>query len=117
MPGVLAQHHDRMANDDRYRKAALSINPDGPGGGALGKYLKSDAPTSLTDPDAIDSNPIPPSAPGANMVDQTNSATVTSTDAIDELSGDELDQAVRAANIEGRSSMTADEKRAALRNR
>lgn len=48
MAGVLKQHRERMKNDEEYRKAALSINPDGAGGAALGKYNESDAPTSLS---------------------------------------------------------------------
>lgn len=86
--GVIAQHRDRMENDETYRNAALSIDPDGPGGAALGKSLPSHEPTSLS---------------------------VHRTDDIDQLAGDDLDQAVRDADIEGRSTMTADEKRAALR--
>lgn len=96
MAGVLKQHRDRMENDPAYRKAALSINPDGAGGAALGKHLASDAPTSLS-------------------VDQGRAGTASGRDRYDELSGDELEQAVRDADIEGRSTMTADEKRAALR--
>lgn len=46
--GVLKQHRDRMENDKAYREAALSINPDGAGGAALGKYNESDAPTKLS---------------------------------------------------------------------
>lgn len=45
--GVLAQHRDRMANDPEYRAAALSINPDGAGGAALGKSLPSTEPTKM----------------------------------------------------------------------
>lgn len=48
MAGVLKQHRDRMENDKAYREAALSINPDGAGGAALGKYNESDAPTKLS---------------------------------------------------------------------
>lgn len=95
MAGVLQQHRDRMANDEEYRRAALSINPDGAGGAALGKYNESDAPTSLS-------------------VDQ---ASKTTADPYADLSGDALEDAVREADIPGRSSMTADEKRAALRER
>lgn len=36
-------------------------------------------------------------------------------DEYDELTGEDLDEAVRKADVEGRSTMTADEKRAALR--
>lgn len=106
MPGVLQQHRDRMANDERYRRAALAINPEGAGGAALGKYLKTDAPTSLT----------------IHQGDTTRSASTSGTSTTvgsinwDELAGDDLDQAVKDADIPGRSSMTADEKRAALRN-
>lgn len=89
--GVLKQHRDRMENDKAYREAALSINPDGAGGAALGKYNETDAPTSLS-------------------VDQQSS------DKYADLTGDDLDKAVADANIEGRSSMTADEKRQALRD-
>ena len=86
--GVLEQHRRRMEEDEAYRRAALSIDPNAPGGGALGKANDSDIPTSLS-------------------VDQSN---------VDDLAGEELDKAVAEANIEGRSSMTADEKRKALRD-
>lgn len=100
MAGVLQQHRDRMENDPAYRRAALAINPEGAGGAALGKYLKTDAPTSLS---------VHRQDAGAGA------ATTSDTSWIDDLAGDDLDQAVRDADIEGRSSMNADEKRAALR--
>lgn len=46
--GVLQQHRRRMQEDKEYREAALSIDPDAPGGAALGKSLPTDEPTSLS---------------------------------------------------------------------
>lgn len=78
MAGVVAQHRERMENDERYRKVALT-------------------------------------PPSTKRHHNSQSQTDFAGDAIDQLAGDDLDQATRDADIDGRSSMTADEKRDALR--
>ena len=107
--GVLKQHRDRMENDERYRESALSIDPNGPGGASLGKANASDVPTSLSVHDDQGSD-----------VDETAGVagrdTVQTDDDIDNLAGEDLEQAVRDADIAGRSEMTADEKRQALKD-
>lgn len=120
--GVLAQHRDRMQDDPDYRASALT-----PTVSIRGKHLDTTAPTSLT---AHADN----HGDGAQVTaghterasDTTNPALVTATptaltadegtDSIDQLKGDALEQAAADADIEGRSTMTADEKRAALRD-
>lgn len=87
--GVLKQHRTRLEDDDAYRESALT-----PPGGEPSKFLDTDAPTSLS-------------------ADQAGSG---SGDDIDALAGDDLDAAVRDADIEGRSDMTAEQKRQALRD-
>jgi hypothetical protein len=125
--GVLAQHRDRMNEDDDYRKAALTapvvvppenyVDQDYPP--ATGKSTNGDGhgdmypqvkqagrQKSTADKPAggIDASDTPASAPAEG-------------DKYDDLTGEDLDKAVAEADIEGRSSMTADEKRQALRDR
>lgn len=50
-----------------------------------------------------------------NSQEHTDGATAGG-DQVDQLTGDDLEAAVRDANIEGRSTMTADEKRQARRD-
>lgn len=113
--GVLAQHHDRMENDPAYREAALTPPAD-----TRGKYLTNTAPTVGAADRSAPADPIIAStvqrprpsdgsvADGDRNIDEDQYAS---------LSGEDLDNAVRDADIPGRSSMTADQKRQALRNR
>jgi len=129
--GVLAQHDDRLASDPKYRESALT-----PPAEVRGKYLDDTAPLSTsahaehhgagvqvisghTERISDATNPaLTEAVPTALSVDGGGlhiSGSSSSTDDIAELKGDELDQAVKDAGIEGRSTMTADEKRDALR--
>lgn len=97
--GVLGQHRARSENDPAYREAAMTAPSITDKTGISAKYLPNTAPTKLS-------------------ADQ-GKATAASDgpDKYDELTGDDLEQAVRDADIEGRSGMTADEKRQALRDK
>lgn len=90
MAGVLEQHRERMENDEAYRKVALTPPSTKHHHNSQERTLFGEKHSEDRDQDA--------------------------TDPIADLAGDDLDQAARDADIEGRSSMTADEKRNALRN-
>lgn len=91
-PGVIEQHRTRAAEDSAYRESHLT--PPG---------LKRGPANTETEAEAKVLALAPSDRPG------------NSGDDIDDLTGDDLENAVRDADIAGRSSMTADEKRAALR--
>lgn len=97
--GVLTQHRERLANDPDYRDAALTAPSITDKTGISAKYLPRTVPT------------VPANRHNTALVAETQSDT-----GIDDLKGDALERAVTDANIEGRSTMTADEKRAALRS-
>lgn len=99
--GVLAQHRDRLANDPDYRDAAMNAPSITDKTGISAKYLERTAPT------------VGANRQNTDLVNETGSL---SDQDIDDLKGEALDKAVADANIEGRSAMTADEKRDALRN-
>lgn len=98
--GVLAQHRERSENEPAYREAAMNAPSITDKTGISAKILDGTAPT----------------VPAARHADAEAPADETSGDEYDALSGEELDAAVRDADIPGRSSMTADEKRQALRD-
>lgn len=123
--GVLEQHRDRLDNDPDYRDAALTPPSPTDKVGISAKWLEGTAPTTpaaadldapaamvVNDPHPELSDPGQPGNPGttAEPSDQD------SNDEYDQLKGEDLDKAAADAEIEGRSTMTADQKRAALRN-
>lgn len=101
--GVLGQHRERLDTDPDYRAAALTAPSIADKTGIHAKYLERTAPT------------VPANRHDTALVQETGGAGPTGED-IDNLKGDALDKAVADANIEGRSSMSADEKRDALRH-
>jgi hypothetical protein len=114
--GIVAQHRDRMENDSAYRDAALTAPAD-----VRGKYLTNTAPTTgAADRDApadedIASTVQRPRPIDGPVADGDRAAAEGGEDKYTALAGQDLEDAVRDADIEGRSSMSADEKRAALR--
>jgi hypothetical protein len=88
MAGVVQQHRERMENDETYRKVAMTPP-------STKRHHNSQERTDLG---------------------ESYTETPSQDDAIAALAGDDLEQAVKNADIAGRSTMTADEKRAALRN-
>lgn len=113
--GVLAQHRDLMENDSDYREAALTAPAP-----VRGKFLTNTAPTlgqadRTAEADVAVASEVQRPRPIDN--DPGMSETTGLDDGIDALAGEDLDKAVADADIAGRSSMTAEEKRAALRNR
>ena len=124
--GVIAQHRDRMDNDPEYREAALT-----PPATIRGKHLSNDAPTSLTVHNDASTAGAGKQVQDGHVIRASDATNPLLTDAVptslsadanfssvdvDSLKGEALDQAVADADIEGRSTMTADEKRKALRD-
>ena len=95
--GVLAQHRDRSANETDYHDAAMT------------------AP-SITDKTGISAKYLPGTAPTVPAARHGSDANTSTSDQYADLKGDALDQAVKDAGITGYSSMSADEKRQALRD-
>lgn len=126
--GVLEQHRERLATDPEYYAAAMTAPSITDKTGISAKYLDGTAPTvpaaraereaaGTETPTGMIVNPPHPelSNPGQPGGDAAPAAAAP--DEYDELKGDALDQAVADADIKGRASMTADEKRQALRDR
>lgn len=108
MTPVLQEHRDRMENDKAYREAALTAPAP-----VRGKYLTNTAPTKPQADSDAEADLATRSEPQESRPIDSSLAAMDP----DSLAGDALDEAVRDADIEGRSEMTADEKREALKNR